>query len=1622
MATFLDFYEEELRKRGLSSNGSSGAPVKEPSTGLKPFVSRSQKEEEAEGIFSTKNPIGWTLDMLSRPLFGVTNVINKTAEQGATANRKFSEGDVGGGLAEIIGNLAFLPGRALEGVFSNDADDKRYGAETIEHVTDTYGALDPNYEDVQDNVNPVVKGVAGFAGDVLADPLTWIPGGVIASAGRSLARGARAGAAGAKGAVEGIRGTKAAETAEDIIEEVAPVAAKTVDEAAPAVDNVFEGATAPSPVTKQAETIYRPDATPAPASSAVEAVLSTTAKTERAAESAVEAVATGKSLAEIIKESPRTAPMKAEISDMIATLSKPASSAPVVAPKPTNAGFKTFIETRQGDELRAVQLPGDATGRRYTIAQLNTIASTDKTPRGKAAAELLRTTYVRDLGATAATAVETGIQAVAGKLQRGETVLRNVLGDDIYEQISQQATRGQEQALRKTLVKLESVLGGHLKNLDAFARQSGNRNLVANIETSFRTPFTEAKSAVKTPEEVSELVQASDVSPVTKAMRDTLKEENLPGTPEFKAKYPKYAKGNPVAKSDDGTADWWRLTNTFTQYSIYRRLQSYIDQQARSVSGLPRSAMAGPPRAAAQRRAVEELGQELTDAMETFGTGLYIGVSKDLVHLTFPEVYRELGRAMDELYGIPTTNYVLHNGGSAVPMTRLMNVVQEAVNNPSATVDELAAYIRKKTKDVAGSKELLPNNLLKKPSFAYKGEWATISKQQDLPERLAEAIIAARPALAEAAERNAVEWAERGIAEAQRLAGNHLQKVRALATNDTKLVQRELALALARKESQIAEEAAAIAATPEGTRGAVLATEAALPEESVKEAQTLLTQERRLSEGAEFEEAGTEAMLSRVKDADELTPAEISREMTQHTPDVAEPVVTPKITEEGGVEKFDIGERAVLNRERSLRAFFKESFNRNFGLDLMSDELLRIGNASSRFVTNGIIHPLRRLSQTVDSATIGQGIKAVQQGTRLSPENELAPVARELETIIGRMFDTGTGSKSAMGNIFTESGAALSHINKTLQWALGNNTTIQFSRDLAKSEAKAALPNGSKRELKALAEENLRNQWRTWDFGSDPTAALISLGQAAAKVGEHQATVASFIQTGTKNGFIVQGKNARPPAGFVKIVDTTGRSSFSALMPKNTFVAREFAEELKRLDVLTTTSRVLSGEVGNFVRSYLIPTTNLWKQGMTIYRPGHHIRNAIGNASIQYVARGVRRWGESQKAALKLMGVRNDFEGMDALRALKSMGDDAVPSGGDILVTGTIKGKPVEITQDEIWHVLNREGLLPTYTASEGLLTDEVLNTGLVGRLHSVVDAEKHALGRAAGALSQNIDHAQRIHHFMQALMQETGKRGGRWKGLDKDALYRKIADEVRRTHPDASMLTAFETKFMKLAIPFYSWLRGVLPGAIESALMHPGRVLSLPKASMNAAIAAGVNPETLTNPFPEDQLFPSFIRESVFGPQFQVGDAYLRVNPGFAHIDIAETFGLGNENPVEGALRGVLGMTNPLFRVPAELAAGGSWSTGGRIKDPSDYVDQSIPLVNYLSNLSGMSLSGSVASLPTGGGLDPQAQVAAGNKSDLDRWLTGINWLTGVNVQNLSRPNYINYAEIEKRNEAGGR
>ena len=115
-----------------------------------------------------------------------------------------------------------------------------------------------------------------------------------------------------------------------------------------------------------------------------------------------------------------------------------------------------------------------------------------------------------------------------------------------------------------------------------------------------------------------------------------------------------------------------------------------------------------------------------------------------------------------------------------------------------------------------------------------------------------------------------------------------------------------------------------------------------------------------------------------------------------------------------------------------------------------------------------------------------------------------------------------------------------------------------------------------------------------------------------------------------------------------------------------------------------------------------------------------------------------------------------------------------------------------------------------------------------------------------------------------------------------------------------------------------------------------------------------------------------------------------------------------------------MIGQVSPFIRTPFELATGVNAGTGADINDYSDYIDSQTPILAPLSRMTGNSVTGSLANMFQGKGLDPQYQIYRGNKDQGSSTAVALlNYLTGAGITPMSQPNQINYAEIEKRNAA---
>jgi hypothetical protein len=706
----------------------------------------------------------------------------------------------------------------------------------------------------------------------------------------------------------------------------------------------------------------------------------------------------------------------------------------------------------------------------------------------------------------------------------------------------------------------------------------------------------------------------------------------------------------------------------------------------------------------------------------------------------------------------------------------------------------------------------------------------------------------------------------------------------------------------------------------------------------------------------------------------------------------------------------------------SLMAPLHKLFVANHGqVNEMIDlhELTRSFGNRARILLSKRTKAYSQLGRKYGAPIDAKGTTALEQAFRLIQQPEAGPGANpeiagaydELSRIVNTLFDTTNKTESAVLNtaFMRNDPGGLEYLNKVMKEfrILSPNNGYKTKEaekfvgegndffDLSKAidMKRRMAKQGKNVDLLTAAMQ----QWREWpvddvlDFLSKADAVML---RASTDLG----VVGSLQRTGLKAGFISETAQD----GFVKL-DFGGKSRFGMLLQDGYYYDKEVADMIYRMDEAGMFSTKLGGDLGKWINGIYDPLLSSWQYGITQLRPGHHVRNFVGNGSIQYLSEGTKFMPRSINDAIKAMHLFGNYTDADLMRILNAQGDVITPRPGEVFSRGNYG----EMTRETVAEAYQELGMRRTANIVDDIWESE----GIVGKFGKILDKvtlRNTKVGEMAGGLSELNDNFGRMSHFMQIIHKEQAATVKRFKTTEE--LYKYAAKRVQKFHPDSTTLSDFEKKYMRRIFPFYSWTRGAIPALLETMMYNPGRVMNINKASYNLAISMGTNPDSLSDPFPEDQMFPSFLTEKVQGPQFKIGGKYYSVSPGFISWDLPNTFGAD-------PFRGTLGMTSPILRVPLELITGSSVGTGSKIRDFSDYVDSNIPGINYVANVSGYSPTGSVASMLQGMGMDPMAQVDAGNRTGTSAGLSAINWLTGLGISEYSKPNYINYAEIEKRN-----
>lgn len=600
---------------------------------------------------------------------------------------------------------------------------------------------------------------------------------------------------------------------------------------------------------------------------------------------------------------------------------------------------------------------------------------------------------------------------------------------------------------------------------------------------------------------------------------------------------------------------------------------------------------------------------------------------------------------------------------------------------------------------------------------------------------------------------------------------------------------------------------------------------------------------------------------------------------------------------------------------------------------------------------------------------------------------------------------------------FGRAGVTLDKLNKLLEKhaVLG----VQPGTKMAKLPESGSFIDISKAvaDSKELGVDELTAallQWRDWKV-DNPLEFIAGMHGAMFDLANEAAFIDRFYNYTKKLDWATTNPLKAKKLGFVRMAPGD-KSHFGDMLPSNMYLHPEAAEMLKAFDLNLRTSRTLTSDLGKFVMNYIDPITQKLKYTMTVIRPGHHIRNEIGNVTMQFITLGVSKFKKSQDIAWQAMRkFSNQYTDVNIDKAIID-GGELIADDGLAVVSFKFGKKRETLTLKQISQ-LAEYYLLDTGKIAEDIF-NEAGNVGFTKFVENVGRGVTFGFGAQGGTFeklafgaSEFIEHKARIATFAQALLQMAdGKpivtgigRVAKPKNME-EAIHYAMRLSVK-AHPNAATLAPMESRYGRRIFLFYSWIKQASVQMAENSVMHPARTWTLfPKASYNLAVAMGINPESRGNPFPTDQLFPSYFREDTLGPQFKIGDKYVAMSPGIVSVDLFDQL---LANPMEGLVSGV----NPLYRVPIELLAGSRLGSQAPIRDISDYIDSSIPGLGYASNFTGRSF----VTL----GIQEQAKVATGAKTGFDQFLSAANYFSGLGFRNYSRQDMINYAEIEARNAA---
>lgn len=692
--------------------------------------------------------------------------------------------------------------------------------------------------------------------------------------------------------------------------------------------------------------------------------------------------------------------------------------------------------------------------------------------------------------------------------------------------------------------------------------------------------------------------------------------------------------------------------------------------------------------------------------------------------------------------------------------------------------------------------------------------------------------------------------------------------------------------------------------------------------------------------------------------------------------DAIDDLVEPMLND-GTIPMVDLGNPAVYRQIRkwdvgpvakAIAAYFP-----HLGEGKLRSVWLASNN-SATFIANHFARSLSKLQPVLGTTADAKRIMGAIMRDEVLNSTDAAK-AEELRKVLDQIFDTTGGNKGFL----QRNGIEPAHVNSHLK---------HFGIDQ------------SQFSLIGKSREDAYQSWKNWPDMEDPLDFLSKYFQAASRAYSERSFGSSISQ---RFGF------AEHQPGMVKIQLTKG-SRMAHLIDRDLWYPKEVAENMKAMD--KTLFDAAQPPKNNAFGRIFDSLTHKYKTGLTIYRPGHHLRNMYGDVWLNYMD-GVRS-PKYYNQAHKVLATRKNYYDDPILDT--RVGDLSFNGKGTAITMKTRGGQEVHLSYDDIYRLSVSQGILHDYSTIEDL---GMLKDGLdsVSKGRSLTRPFNGKLHEKVAGVSEYRDHYVRMAHLMGLLDKDKNafRLLKRLPGEHPEAQIRRSLElqfqdysaRIRKWHPDGSDLTLWEKRVMRRGVLFYSWIRKAVPLVIESMLTRPGRFLTFPKAMYEMAEANGIDLNGMGDPFPSDQLFPAWMG-GIQGPQFGApGRGYMGLRPGVPGIDILDNY---LSSPGEGFKTTLTGL-HPLFKVPVEMQMGKTMQ-GIPIKDTASYALGQVPFGNLANTTLGWLNGGDKPIGSTAPSNEAYDQLSNGFKDPAA--IAWFNFLTGAGLIDMSKPSYQKAAEFD--------